>query len=321
MDNITHTFTGFFLSRAGLNRLTPQATAILLLSANAPDVDLVTLTGGSLNYFHYHRHLTHSLIFAPILAAAVLGIVRLAGRKSFPLGVAFLVSLIGVGSHLFLDWTNEYGIRLLLPFSGEWLHGDLINLFDVWLLTVFAFCLLAPIVSGLVGGEIGSPKQKQFPGRGFAWIALGFLTLYDGGRWVMHSRALAILDARIYDGAAPLRVAALPYGSNPLVWRGVAETDNAYQMSLLPVLQPPQAPDLRAIFKAEPSPAIEAANRTEEFRIFRDFAIYPLWQVIPAEAPEGAVRVILSDLRFPFSSSAIVDRSNKVLSAVFSYSR
>jgi inner membrane protein len=321
LDNITHSFTAFFLSRAGLNRLTPQATAILLLSANAPDIDLVTLAGGSLNYFHYHRHLTHSLIFAPVLAAAVLGIVRIAGRKAFPLFPAFLVSLIGVASHLCLDWTNQYGIRLLLPFSGEWLHGDLINLFDVWLLTVFTFCLLAPVVSGLVGGEIGSPKPKRFPGRGFAWVALGFLALYDGGRWVLHSRALAILDSRIYDGAAPLRVAAFPYGSNPLEWRGIAETETAYQVFLIPVLQPPQTPEPRAIFKAEPSPAIDVANRTEEFRVFRDFAIYPLWQVIPAEAPDGAVRVVLSDLRFPFSSSAVVDRSNAVRSAVFSYSR
>src|SRR5262252_6337057 len=37
MDNLTHTAIGLFLSRAGLNRLTPRATAILLLASNAPD--------------------------------------------------------------------------------------------------------------------------------------------------------------------------------------------------------------------------------------------------------------------------------------------
>jgi hypothetical protein len=41
---------GLALSRAGLNRLTPQATAILLLAANAPDIDVVSAAGGSLAY-------------------------------------------------------------------------------------------------------------------------------------------------------------------------------------------------------------------------------------------------------------------------------
>jgi len=66
MDNLTHTAIGLFLSRAGLNRWTPAATPILLLAANAPDIDIVTLSGGSLNYLHYHRHLTHSLIAMPV---------------------------------------------------------------------------------------------------------------------------------------------------------------------------------------------------------------------------------------------------------------
>src|ERR1043165_1620564 len=40
MDPLTHTATGLFLSRAGLNRWTPLATPILLLAANAPDIDI-----------------------------------------------------------------------------------------------------------------------------------------------------------------------------------------------------------------------------------------------------------------------------------------
>ena len=66
MDPLTHTATGLFLSRAGLNRLTPQAAPILMLAANAPDIDIVTTAGGSLNYLHYHRHLTHSLAAMPV---------------------------------------------------------------------------------------------------------------------------------------------------------------------------------------------------------------------------------------------------------------
>jgi len=65
MDNLTHTAVGLFLSRAGLNRLTPSATPILLIAANFPDADVVSAAGGWLTYLHYHRHLTHLVMRAP----------------------------------------------------------------------------------------------------------------------------------------------------------------------------------------------------------------------------------------------------------------
>src|SRR3954453_14517948 len=68
MDNLTHTATGLFLSRIGLNRWTPLASPIMILAANAPDVDIVTAAGGSLNYLHFHRHFTHSLFAMPFMA-------------------------------------------------------------------------------------------------------------------------------------------------------------------------------------------------------------------------------------------------------------
>ena len=41
MDQLTHTAVGLFLGRAGLNRWTPHATPILIMAANAPDIDIV----------------------------------------------------------------------------------------------------------------------------------------------------------------------------------------------------------------------------------------------------------------------------------------
>ena len=81
MDNLTHTAIGLFLSRAGLNRLTPLATPILLLAANAPDIDILSVAGGSLSYLHYHRPLTHSLVAMPIMALLPVAVVGFAGRK------------------------------------------------------------------------------------------------------------------------------------------------------------------------------------------------------------------------------------------------
>ena len=57
--------------------------------------------------------------------------------------MAFLVSLVGVASHLVLDLTNVYGIRLLLPFSARWLRLDITSVVDPW---IWAALLLSVII-------------------------------------------------------------------------------------------------------------------------------------------------------------------------------
>lgn len=204
MDNLTHTAIGLFLSRAGLNRWTPTATPILLLAANLPDIDVLSLAGGPLNYLHYHRHLTHSLVAMPVMAALAVLLVRLVGRKPVHWLGGFLAALVGVASHLLMDWTNMYGIRPLLPFSSEWQRLDLNSVIDLWIWAVLLLCILGPFVARLVGGEITSGSlRERYPGRSGAVFALAFVLLYTCGREVLHSRAVAVLESRIYQGAAP----------------------------------------------------------------------------------------------------------------------
>src|ERR1022692_346539 len=106
MDPLTHTATGLFLSRIGLKRWTPLATPILLLAANAPDIDIVTSAGGSLSYLHYHRHLTHSLAAMPVVALLTVALVRVVSRKTIHWTGAFFAALVAVATHLLLDLAN-----------------------------------------------------------------------------------------------------------------------------------------------------------------------------------------------------------------------
>ena len=161
MDTLTHTAIGLFLSRAGLNRWTPRAAPILILAANAPDIDILSAAGGSLGYLHYHRHLTHSLIAMPVMALLPVLLVRMATRKPIHWAGAYCAALIAVASHLLLDWTNVYGIRLALPFSGQWFRGDLTSVVDLW---IWGLCLLGvagPFLSRLVGSEIASGRRPM----------------------------------------------------------------------------------------------------------------------------------------------------------------
>jgi inner membrane protein len=313
---------GLALSRAGLNRLTPQATAILLLAANAPDIDVATAAGGSLAYLHYHRHLTHSLVMAPVMAALPLLIVWLATKKAIPWGMAYLVSLAGVASHLALDLTNVYGVRLLLPFSARWLRLDINSIVDAWIWTALLLAVIGPALSRLVGGEIGAPIR---PGRLAPILALAFVLLYDGARAVIHQRALAILDSRIYLGSPPIRIAAFPDTFNPFAWRGLVEGPRFYGLFDLNVQQPFDPTTGPFFYKAEDSPAIRRAAETEAFRSFQAFAQYPLWTVTPVYDPPNGVRVQLSDMRFGtprrggFKAIAILDSQLRVVRSEFSF--
>jgi inner membrane protein len=325
MDPLTHTATGLLLGRAGLNRLTPQAAPILLLAANAPDIDVVAAAGGSLNYLQYHRHLTHSLAAMPVLAILVVLLVRVAGRKPVLWGGAFWAALAGIASHLALDLTNAYGIRLLLPFSGSWLRLDLTPVIDIWIWSALLVAFAGPLLGRLVVAEITSGRPEGRPyGRGFAWAGLLFLLFYNGGRAALHARALAVLDTRLYNGAAPSRVAAMP-SQNPLAWRGLVETSEFFAVEDVNMAGPFDPGRGAFFYKPLPDPAMEAAGRTGAFQTFLQFSQLPLWRVMEASSPENAHRVEVFDLRFGtpaesvFRVGALVDERGKVIETDFQF--
>ncbi len=323
MDPLTHSATGLFLGRAGLNRYCPQAPWILFLAANAPDVDIVTLLGGQLNYLHYHRHLTHSLPTLPVMALLPVLAVRLFTRKPFRWLAAYAISCLAVASHLLLDWTNVYGIRLLLPFSNRWYRLDLTSVIDLWLWATLLLALIGPVLVRLVNAEIGA--RGKVAGRGFAVFALLFVLGYNAARAVLHARATAILDARLYAGATPQRVAALPSPINPLAWRGLVETGEFYAVQDFTVLEDFDPSRAAIFYKAEPSPVISAANRTDVFRIFLDFSQFPLERTLPVPEPEGATRVDVVDMRFGtpakpgFAAFGIIGQHLEVIQAGFGF--
>lgn len=323
MDNITHTLTGLMLARAGLNRLTPRATPILLLAANAPDIDVVSAFGGSVRYLEHHRGITHSLAAIPVLALLAVVLVRLVSRRPVAWRGAFLASLIGVASHPLLDWTNIYGVRLLLPFSADWLRADIISVVDLWIWAALLAALAGPAIGRLVSSEIGA---KPGSGRGAAIVALSFLAAYGFGRYLLHERAVAVLDARLYQNEVPLRVAAIPAPFNPLRWVGLVEGRGFYSIhSELNLLEPFDPEGGTLLYKAEADPEMEQARSTEAFRVFLDFSQYPLWRVTPLADPEGGRLVEAMDLRFGappsprFVMSAILDSSLRVERAWFQF--
>jgi inner membrane protein len=152
MDNLTHTLVGLAAAKAGLERLSPRATAVCIMAANAPDTDILGLLGGRWFYLHNHRGITHSLAgvftFALLIPLAFYLYDRLmARRRGREPRVRFkgllLASVLLCLSHPLLDWTNNYGVRPFLPWSGRWFYGDLVFIVDPWIwLSIGGACFL-----------------------------------------------------------------------------------------------------------------------------------------------------------------------------------
>ena len=124
MDNVTHTLTGLMLGRA-LAPALPRAGLMMMMAANAPDIDVISGAFGAATYLDQHRWLTHGIAAAPVMALGPVLLARwMAGAAAFPWLRAWGFAVAAVLSHLLLDWTNVYGIRLLAPFSGRWFRLD-----------------------------------------------------------------------------------------------------------------------------------------------------------------------------------------------------
>jgi inner membrane protein len=303
-----------------------HATAISVLAANTPDCDTVTYfygqwfgPGGAECYFDYHRGITHAIVATPVMALLPLLLVRLMFRRdAMPWWRAWIVSIVGVASHWLLDLTNAYGIRLWLPWSADWPALDIANVVDAWIWAVLIVSVLWPMLARLVGSEMGAAK-KGFIGRGWAVFGLAFVLCFNTARWFLHKRAVAVQEGRMYQSELPRRVFAFPTALNPLVWRGVVETEGAWVTQTVDLADEDQSRDLRVLHKAAPSAAIQAARRTSAFQVMERFSRALLWRATPSEEFEGGARVEAVDLRFGFTATAVVDGAGRVQRAWFRF--
>src|SRR5438067_1202978 len=153
MDNLTHSLVGLADAKAGLERWSPAAITLCVLAANAPDIDVLSVFGGRWASLHYHRGITHSIvgtltlaILLPIIFYLVGSLISRIRRKENQLKFRWLLlaSLLVTATHPLMDWTNNYGVRPLLPWNGRWFYGDLVFIIDpyIWLVLGGAAFLL-----------------------------------------------------------------------------------------------------------------------------------------------------------------------------------
>lgn len=174
MDNLTHSLIGLAAAKAGLEKLSPGTTTLCILAANAPDADIVALIfGGRWAFLHHHRGITHSIVGSMALAVALPLIFYLGDqalgrmRRRPPMvkpGGLLLASLIVTATHPLMDWTNNYGVRFLLPWKPRWFYGDFVFILDPFLW----------IVLGGAAFLLTSKTWKQIA----AWVVVALIPSY-----------------------------------------------------------------------------------------------------------------------------------------------
>jgi inner membrane protein len=196
VDPLAHTLVGAALARTGLGRDRPLALPVMVLAANAPDVDVAAYLVSSDAALAFRRGLTHGPLGLAILPLAVTAMVWWVNRRwsarggaatgsstssddqavsGAPAGAAAAPAPIGFPSllalaylaaltHPALDWLNTYGVRLLYPFDRRWFYGDTLFIVDPWVWLVLG-----------AGVVLGHRIERQHRRAIAAWTALALL--------------------------------------------------------------------------------------------------------------------------------------------------
>ena len=136
MDNLCHTLVGAALGEAGLKRTTAYGNATLMIASNLPDVDVLVFATSTPSVT-FRRGWTHGVLADVVLplalTAIVVAVARRRGRTDVRPRSILLLSYLGVLVHVAMDLLNNYGVRLLMPFSQHWFYGDVLFIIDPWM--------------------------------------------------------------------------------------------------------------------------------------------------------------------------------------------
>jgi inner membrane protein len=306
------------MARAGFNRKSALTTLTMVLAAEAADIDVLWQFKGSIADLQHHRGITHSFVGVPLVAAMVLVFVYLGHRLKLRLrpprarspevsprlpirwGYLYFCAVVAAASHLLLDYTTAYGIRLFEPFDFRWYSWDIVSIVEPIMLLVLIAGLTLPSLFGLINQEIGARSQGP-RGRAGAIFALVCLVLIWGFRDYQHRRAITAMNSFLYHGAVPLRLAAYPYMINPFRWHGVVETSDFLETVPVNSLTA-EVDDSRGLvfYKPPETDASRAAKSSYLGRVYLDWAVFPVVEVQEFQGRSSGYLAEFKDLRYTF---------------------
>ena len=227
MDNLTHSLAGALLGQMGLKRVSRFALAGCILGANAPDIDVIAPLFLPVDNIAFHRGPTHALFGLPVMAAGTVALLWLVDRlrpakpgappfRALPL---FLVTLLAVVSHPFLDWLTTYAVAFFAPLGDRWYSANAIFIID-WVYWII-------LVTGVWLSARQWKRGGAHSGRS-AQVAGGILLLYIAANVAWSAHAERTLAAALRQrGFQPRLIVASPppfaFWQRTLAWRSDRE--------------------------------------------------------------------------------------------------
>lgn len=223
MDPLTQGTLGAALPQTvAAKRHAAMAMVCGIAGGMAPDLDvLIRSTDDPLLFLEYHRQFTHSLVFIPLGALLVTGVLwGLVGRRlHWTFRRSYMFVFLGYATHALLDACTTYGTLLFWPFSDERFAWNTISIID----PLFTLPLLASVVAARL-------MRRRLP----AILGLTWALLYLGGGLVARDAAQAAgAELARSRGHDPVHVDAKPSFANIVLWKTVYRHEGRYYVDAL----------------------------------------------------------------------------------------
>jgi inner membrane protein len=307
MDNLCHTLAGAAMGEAGLKHKTALGMGTLLIASNLPDIDVAVFATDTL-WMSFRRGWTHGVLAQLLLPVALAGAMlavdrlRIRWRQSIDspgsdpavtrpanVGGLLLVACLGAWIHVFMDYLNSYGVRLLMPFSNRWFYGDALFIVDPVLYAIFG--------AAFVAARIAARRGRTGPWRparlGLAVAGAYIVLMFASNLWARAEVRSGLVRA---GRSASTRFMVTPVFGNPFRRDVVIDTGDRYEKGLLwfeP--QPHFRPAGYGVDVNRSDTAVEQAVQTPVFREYLRWSRFPFYVI---ERTAAATRVYLNDYRY-----------------------
>jgi inner membrane protein len=262
-----------------------------MIAANLPDLDVLVFAT-DVPSVAFRRGWTHGIlaqaVLPALLAAAMLAIGRwytkppAGSTATVALGPLLVLSYVGVLSHVLLDYLNNYGVRLLMPFSGRWFYGDTLFIVDPWLWLMFG-------VATALGGR-GRIVRTRI---GLAVACLYIVAMFGSAR---AARTIVLETWQRAYGTPPKAIMVGPVPVNPFRKAIIADAGDHYRRGDFAWFPANTVFADATVRKNDDRPAVRAARSHRRVAGILVWARFPFWELTP-EA--DGTRVTVRDMRFP----------------------